>query len=68
MSTTWLERANAARARAALDPSVVPHGTASGYTYWGCRCPRCLGAIKAQIGRWMKNAGRRACAPPPGRT
>lgn len=34
----------AARAAAAADPSVVPHGTSSGYVYWGCRCADCTRA------------------------
>ena len=33
-------RANA-RARALADPSIVPHGTESGYCFWGCRCGIC---------------------------
>ena len=30
-----------ARARAQADPSIVPHGTSSGYCFWGCRCGIC---------------------------
>jgi hypothetical protein len=30
-----------ARRRAQEDPSLVPHGTLSGYTYWACRCAAC---------------------------
>lgn len=32
-----------ARQRAAENPSVVPHGTISGYDYWSCRCIECSG-------------------------
>lgn len=32
---------DAAREKARLDPSIVPHGTASGYNYYGCRCDDC---------------------------
>lgn len=31
----------AARKRGAADPSLIPHGTPSGYDYWGCRCDVC---------------------------
>ena len=30
-------------ARAALDPSLIPHGR-GGYTNWECRCPVCTKA------------------------
>jgi hypothetical protein len=30
-----------ARARGAEDPTLIPHGTPSGYDYWGCRCDDC---------------------------
>lgn len=34
-------------ARAAADPSVIPHGTVSGYRNWGCRCAECRAAGSA---------------------
>lgn len=30
-----------AQERARLDPSLIPHGTPQGYSYWGCRCWDC---------------------------
>jgi 3D (Asp-Asp-Asp) domain-containing protein len=33
-----------ARERAELDPSVIPHGTDSGYQYYGCKCQACRDA------------------------
>jgi hypothetical protein len=36
-----------ARARAAEDPALVPHGTATGYVYWRCKCPACTEANRA---------------------
>lgn len=30
-----------------LYPNKTPHGTNSGYQYWGCPCPSCLAAHKA---------------------
>jgi hypothetical protein len=35
-------------ARAAADPSLVPHGTRNGYDNWGCRCEDCLEATRAR--------------------
>jgi hypothetical protein len=34
----------AAAARAAADPTVVPHGTRGGYDNWRCRCEDCKAA------------------------
>lgn len=31
-----------ARERGKKDPGLIPHGTASGYEYWGCRCVPCI--------------------------
>lgn len=31
-----------ARERGKTDPTLIPHGTASGYEYWGCRCVPCI--------------------------
>lgn len=61
------------KARAAADPSVVPHGTVSGYRNWGCRCdPCCLAgraaSAKSRV-RWTSTKGeKRYCTPiaPPG--
>lgn len=33
------------------DPAHEKHGTATGYTSYGCRCDRCSGARKAQVAR-----------------
>lgn len=44
---TGAEKRAAARARAAADPSLIPHGTSSGYVYWGCRCIPCTAAQTA---------------------
>jgi hypothetical protein len=33
--------------RAAADPSLIPHGTQSGYINWLCRCPACKDANRA---------------------
>ncbi|MBO2464468.1 hypothetical protein [Actinomadura violacea] len=33
--------------RAAADPSLVPHGTQSGYVNWSCRCTPCCEANRA---------------------
>jgi hypothetical protein len=33
-----------ARAAAAADPSIVPHGTVNGYDRYKCRCDGCKGA------------------------
>lgn len=30
-----------ARARGQADPSLIPHGSSSGYCFWGCRCGIC---------------------------
>lgn len=30
-----------ARTRGKADPSLIPHGTSSGYCFWGCRCGIC---------------------------
>ena len=46
-----------AKERAAADPSLVPHGTYRGYTYWGCRCVECRGASAAY---WRDYRARRA--------
>lgn len=36
-----------ARARAAADPALIPHGTRCGYLYWGCTCGDCRAANAA---------------------
>lgn len=41
----------AARERAQLDPTLIPHGTAAGYSYWACRCWRCRGHAAARRAR-----------------
>lgn len=33
-----------AQERARLDPTLIPHGTPQGYSYWGCRCDVCTEA------------------------
>ncbi|WP_242882651.1 hypothetical protein [Actinomadura litoris] len=34
--------------RAAADPSLIPHGTQTGYINWRCRCEECAAANRAQ--------------------
>ena len=48
-----------ARARAAADPSLIPHGEYGGYTYWACRCPKCKEACAAY---WRGYRARKAAA------
>ncbi|KAB2344828.1 hypothetical protein [Actinomadura rudentiformis] len=38
-------------ARAAADPSIVPHGTTSGYINWDCRCDPCTDAYSQSRGK-----------------
>lgn len=45
-----------ARAAAAADPSIIPHGTPNGYDRYGCRCGECREA------RRLYAAGRREVA------
>ena len=33
-----------ARRRAAVDPSIIPHGSEEGYQYYACRCDPCTDA------------------------
>ena len=47
-----------AQARAKEDPSIVPHGTPSGYSYWGCRCGDCSARNNRRQQAWY--AGRKA--------
>lgn len=42
-------------ARAAEDPSLIPHGTQSGYINWNCRCPKCV-----EANRTKRNPRRKA--------
>lgn len=42
-----------ARVRALADPSLIPHGTVSGYGHWGCRCAPC-----SEAGRMARAASR----------
>lgn len=46
----------AARKRGIADPSLIPHGTLSGYQFWGCRCSACRARV-AQA--WRERAARR---------
>jgi hypothetical protein len=52
-----------AQARAAADPSVVPHGTVSGYDYWGCRCNACA-RTKSARNRELYVQGRKVYGGP----
>ena len=42
------------------DMPTTRHGTYSGYSWWGCRCPRCVHAGRAYVNarqpayRWRK--------------
>lgn len=47
-------------ARLKKDPTLAPHGTASTYGNWGCRCPACCAAqsVKNQEGRARRRASR----------
>jgi hypothetical protein len=47
----------AARAAAAADPSIVPHGSSSGYVYHGCRCPDCTSAHSATSTKSRRKKG-----------
>lgn len=42
--STWQQHSSRAVERAESDPGLVPHGTASGYVYWKCRCGCCSDA------------------------
>lgn len=49
-----------AQERAKADPTVVPHGTLSGYDYWGCRCDGCSDAnFRVGLEQREKHARRR---------
>lgn len=41
------------RARKALEPADARHGTPTGYSYWRCRCDRCLHAGRKKNRRFM---------------
>lgn len=32
------------RERTLAHPELTPHGTPTGYSFYGCRCPRCIHA------------------------
>lgn len=49
-----IQTRNDLRKRGAENPSLIPHGTAGGYSNWGCRCIPCTAANSA------KGAERRA--------
>jgi hypothetical protein len=50
-----------AQQRAKADPTLVPHGTPSGYDYWGCRCDACSDAnFRVGLEQREKHARRRA--------
>lgn len=57
MTARWNSAAAAARGRAAADPSLVPHGTRSGYAYWGCKCGAC--AEEARLAQATVRARRK---------
>jgi hypothetical protein len=42
--SAWTDSRDRARERAVADPSLIPHGTPSGYHYWGCHCRECAEA------------------------
>lgn len=39
----------AQRAKRSMRPEDIPHGTASGYRFWGCRCEPCVVAQKSKV-------------------
>jgi hypothetical protein len=47
-------------ARGRADPSLIPHGTKSGYSNWGCRCDECTAGHALDMKRY--HALRRASA------
>lgn len=53
-----------ARERARQDPSVVPHGTSTGYGYWACRCADCTAAATAATGTSRHGTRAKAGADP----
>lgn len=42
--SAWTDRRDAARQRGIENPELIPHGTPSGFDYWGCKCGRCQAA------------------------
>jgi hypothetical protein len=62
MSAAWRASAARARERAKADPSVIPHGTTTGYSYWWCRCPQCGEAARIQRAELRSVARQRAGA------
>lgn len=59
-----------ARARLAADPSIRPHGNATTYQHWGCRCEACAKAgyeKRRQFAPYTnrKNGGRRRSTTQP---
>lgn len=59
----------AMRARGRADPTVIPHGTVSGYRNWACRCAACREAHRAYHADYrrfanVKGAGSDATRPP----
>jgi hypothetical protein len=46
-----------AQQRARQDPSLIPHATPQGYSYWGCRCDDCTEA-NTQRRRRQRDAAR----------
>lgn len=52
---TATERRLARIARGKADPSLIPHGTLSGYSNWACLCDACRAAGHAE---WAKNGPR----------
>ncbi len=43
------------KARGVANPELIPHGTNSGYTSWGCRCPGCLDATEIEYAGFARN-------------
>lgn len=48
----------ARRARAEAHPELIPHGTPTGRTNWGCTCEACKKAVNAYNRRKRAEAGR----------
>lgn len=46
------DRRDAARRRGIEQPDLIPHGSQSGYDYWGCKCDRCRAA---KHDRWAQS-------------
>jgi len=52
----WRAYRAAKATQLAADPSLAPHGNASTYDNWGCRCVPCTAAATAAVSRRRRRA------------